>query len=216
LEPNWFKIYGEVARTGNPIRFKNGAKELGGRWFDLYAFRIGEPGSYKVAVIFRDITVHMAVEAEQDRLNQRLRDQHFYARSLIESNLDAIMMTDRFGVISDVNKQMELLTGCTRDELIGASAKNFFTDPTRAEESIKLVLGNKKLFNYELTVRARDGKETIVSYNAMTFYDRNRILQGVYAAARDITESKALKQELERVKALAENPRLAEASDGIG
>jgi signal transduction histidine kinase/ActR/RegA family two-component response regulator len=56
LEPHWFKIYGEVARTGEPTRFQNEAKTLGDRWFDLYAFRIGEPGNYKVAVLFSDIT----------------------------------------------------------------------------------------------------------------------------------------------------------------
>ncbi|MEO6906706.1 MAG: response regulator, partial [Abditibacteriaceae bacterium] len=55
---------------------------------------------------------------------------------------------------------------------------------------IKLVLGEKKLTDYELTVRARDGHETVVSYNATTFYDRDRKLQGVFAAARDVTAQK--------------------------
>ena len=39
------------------------------------------------------------------------------------------MTTDPHGIITDVNKQMEALTGCTRDELIGAPFKNYFTDP---------------------------------------------------------------------------------------
>jgi PAS domain S-box-containing protein len=98
------------------------------------------------------------------------------------------MTTDPSGIITDVNKQMEALTGCTRDELIGAPFKNYFTDPERAEAGIKLVLSEKKVTDYELTARARDGKETVVSYNATTFYDRDRTLQGVFAAARDVTE----------------------------
>ncbi|MDD4928681.1 MAG: ATP-binding protein [Gallionella sp.] len=64
-EAHWFETYGEVARTGEPIRFQNEAKELGGRWFDLYAFRIGESGSYKVAVLFRDITDFKNLEQAQ-------------------------------------------------------------------------------------------------------------------------------------------------------
>jgi PAS domain S-box-containing protein len=40
-----------------------------------------------------------------------LRDQQFYTRSLIESNIDALMTTDPQGIISDVNQQMEALTG---------------------------------------------------------------------------------------------------------
>ena len=114
------------------------------------------------------------------------------------------MTTDPPGIITDVNKQMEALTGCTRDELIGAPFKNYFTDPERAEAGIRLVLSEKKVTNYELTARDRDGKETVVSYNATTFYDRDRRLQGVFAAARDITERKQYEESLREVTYKAE------------
>jgi PAS domain S-box-containing protein len=169
-------------------------------------------------LIGTDNSARKQVEAEQMKLDQRLRDQQFYTRSLIESNIDAIMTTDPAGIITDVNKQMEALTGCTRDELIGAPFKTYFTDPGRAEAGIKLVLRDKKLTNYELTARARDGKTTVVSYNATTFYDRDRKLQGVFAAARDVTESKRLDQalkeqnvELKRARAAAEKANLAKS-----
>ena len=93
---------------------------------------------------------------------------------------------------------MEALTGCTRDELIGAPFKDYFTDPDRAEAGIKLVLSEGKVTDYELTARARDGKETVVSYNASTFHDRDRKLQGVFAAARDVTERKRYEQSLQQ------------------
>ena len=128
------------------------------------------------------------------------------------------MTTDPAGIITDVNKQMEALTDCTRDELIGAPFKNYFTDPDQAEMSIKRVLSEKKITNYELTARARDGRETVVSYNAATFYDRDRKLQGVFAAARDVTERKRLDQvlreknvELENAKSVAEKANLAKS-----
>jgi PAS domain S-box-containing protein len=169
-------------------------------------------------LIGTDNTARKQVEAEQKKLDQRFRDQQFYTRSLIESNIDALMMADPLGIITDVNKQMEALTGCTRDELIGAPFKNYFTDPERAEASIKLVLSEKKVTNYELTARARDGKETVVSYNATTFYDRDRKLQGVFAAARDVTERKRLDQvlqdknvELESARSVAEKANLAKS-----
>jgi PAS domain S-box-containing protein len=169
-------------------------------------------------LIGTDNTARKQVEAEQKKLDQRLRDQHFYTRSLIESNIDALMTTDPSGIITDVNKQMEGLTGCTRDELIGAPFKNYFTDPERAEAGIKLVLREKKVTNYELTASARDGKKTVVSYNATTFYDRDRTLQGVFAAARDVTERKRLDQalqdknaELERAKIVAEKANHAKS-----
>ncbi|HUW36584.1 MAG TPA: PAS domain S-box protein [Rhodocyclaceae bacterium] len=169
-------------------------------------------------LIGTDNTARKRVEAEQALLDQRLRDQQFYTRSLIESNIDAIMTTDPRGVISDVNQQMEALTGCTRDELIGAPFKNYFTDPDRAEAAITRVLREGKVTNYELTAHARDGKETVVSYNATTFHDRDRKLQGVFAAARDVTERKqfehALQEnnlELENARAAAEKANLAKS-----
>jgi PAS domain S-box-containing protein len=156
-------------------------------------------------LIGTDNTARKLIEAEQEKLDQRLRDQQFYTRSLIESNIDALMTTDPSGIITDVNKQMEALTGCTRDELIGAPFKSYFTDPERAEAGIKLVLSQKKVTNYELTACTRDGKQTVVSYNATTFYDRGRTLQGVFAAARDVTERKRVEAELQQAKAAAES-----------
>ncbi|MBP3956735.1 PAS domain S-box protein [Gemmata sp. G18] len=149
-------------------------------------------------LIGTDNTARQQIEAERMLLDQRVRDQQFYTRSLIESNIDALIATDPRGIITDVNRQMEALTGCTRDELIGAPFKGYFTDPERAEAGVKLVLGEGKLTDYELTARARDGRETVVSYNASTFYDRERKLQGVFAAARDMTERKRYEQSLQQ------------------
>jgi PAS domain S-box-containing protein len=169
-------------------------------------------------LIGTDNTARKQVESDRMQLDQRLRDQQFYTRSLIESNIDALMTIDPSGIITDVNKQMEFLTSCTRDELIGAPFKSHFTDPERAEEAIKLVLSQKRITNYELTARSRDGKETVVSFNATTLYDRDRRLQGVCAAARDITEPKRLDRvlqekndELTSAKAAAEKANLAKS-----
>src|SRR4029453_18283747 len=169
-------------------------------------------------LIGTDNTARKRAEEERKKLDQGLRDPQVYTRSLIESNIDALMTTDPSGIITDVNKQMEALTGCTRDELIGAPFKNYFSDPERAEAAIKQVLSEKKVTNYELTACARGGKQTVVSYNATTFYDRDRTLQGVFAAARDVTEPNRLDQllleknvELESAKSVAEQANLAKS-----
>jgi len=152
----------------------------------------------------RDITERKAAQREQEKLSQQLRDQHFYTRSLIESNIDALMTTDPFGIITDVNRQMEALTGLTRDELIGTPSKSYFTNPAKAEGAIKRVLAEGAIHNYELTIRARDGRLTVVSYNATTFNDRQRKLCGVVAAARDITERKQYEESLRNAMHQAE------------
>src|SRR5687767_12303386 len=182
------------------------------------ALRDAENAIIGYLLIGTDNSARKQVEEEQKKLDQRLRDQQFYTRSLIESNVDALMTTDPLGIITDVNKQMEALTGSTRDELIGAWFKDYFTDPKRAEAAIKLVLAEKKVTDYELTASARDGKKTVVSYNATTFYDRDRKLKGVFAAARDVTERKRFEQalqetnvELQSAKSAAEKANLAKS-----
>jgi PAS domain S-box-containing protein len=156
-------------------------------------------------LIGTDNTARKQIEEARAQLDQRLRDQQFYTRSLIESNIDALMTTNPQGIISDVNEQMIALTGRTRDELIGAPCKNFFTDPAQADAAIKRVLVENKVRNYELTVRALNGEETVVSYNAATFHDRDRNLQGVFAAARDVTEHKRFERTLQEKNIELEN-----------
>ncbi len=62
-EPYWFRIYGRVAKTGQPERFTSRARQLGDRWFEVYAFRIDEPEDHHVAVLFSDITGRTLSEA---------------------------------------------------------------------------------------------------------------------------------------------------------
>jgi PAS domain S-box-containing protein len=143
---------------------------------------------------FRDVT-------DQQELELQLRDTQVYTRSLIESNVDGIMTTDPLGVITDVNEQMVALTGRTREELIGSAFKTYFTEPDRADEAIRLVLHEGKVTNYELTARSKEGRETVVSYNASAFFDRDNRLQGVFAAARTITAQRKLEEQLREQQA---------------
>src|ERR1700674_5292241 len=71
------------------------------------------------------------------------------------------------------------------------------------------VLREDKVTNYELTSRHKDGRETVVSYNATTFNDRDGKLQGVFAAARDVTERKRFEQTLQEKNLELENANQA-------
>ena len=72
-EQHWFDIYGRVARTGEAVRFEDGADALGGYWYDVYAFRVGDPRAPVVAVLFNDITERRRMEAAMRRSEERLR-----------------------------------------------------------------------------------------------------------------------------------------------
>ena len=74
-ESYWAEIYGKVALTGIPIRVVNEAKELN-RWFDVYAFRIGNQTNGKVAVLFNDITQQRIRDVEKLELARLLEDKN--------------------------------------------------------------------------------------------------------------------------------------------
>jgi len=75
-DQHWFDIYGRIALTGEAQRFEEEAAALG-RWYDVYAFRIGAPEERKVAVLFRDVL-------ERRRMEQTLRDSERRQQVLIE------------------------------------------------------------------------------------------------------------------------------------
>ena len=67
LDDFWFDTYGRVALSGEAVRFESGAPAMG-RWFEVYATRIGGAGSHKVALLFSDITARKQVEDQLRRL----------------------------------------------------------------------------------------------------------------------------------------------------
>ncbi len=74
LESDWFAILGRVALTGNPVRVEKEAKAMN-RWFSVYAFRMGDSASRKIAILFTDITARKAEEQASSQCNAKLEMQ---------------------------------------------------------------------------------------------------------------------------------------------
>ena len=73
LDAFWFETYGRVAQTGEPVRFENAAPAMG-RWFDVYATRLGGPDSRRVALLFSDITARKQSEETLRKLARDLEE----------------------------------------------------------------------------------------------------------------------------------------------
>jgi PAS domain S-box-containing protein len=73
LDSFWFETYGRVAQTGEPVRFESEAPAME-RWFDVYATRLGGPGSRRVALLFSDITSRKESEATLRKLASDLAE----------------------------------------------------------------------------------------------------------------------------------------------
>jgi PAS domain S-box-containing protein len=72
-EKHWFEMYGRIARTGEPARFELPAAGLH-RWYDVYAWRYGDPDRGQVAVLFNDVTARKQAEAALRAEAQRKDD----------------------------------------------------------------------------------------------------------------------------------------------
>ncbi len=128
--------------------------------------------------------------SQEVRLAEELRANLQYTRALIESNFDALMTMDALGIISDVNRRMESLTGCGREELIGTAFQDYVTEPDLADKTLKQLLNNSTVSDREFTARSKTGQETSVSYSAATYNDPDGKIRGIVAAAREVTERK--------------------------
>jgi signal transduction histidine kinase/DNA-binding response OmpR family regulator len=74
-EQHWFDVYGRVASTGEAVRFTHQAKALG-RWYDVYATRIGPAEAHRVAILFNDVSEQRHAEDELRRLAADLAESN--------------------------------------------------------------------------------------------------------------------------------------------
>ena len=131
----------------------------------------------------------------QRRLNEHKIAQ--YVRSLIEANLDPLVVISVEGKITDVNKATEEITGINRHSLIDSDFANCFTDPEKARDGYEQVFSQGFLIDYPLAIRHHtSGKVTDVLYNASVYRDDQGHVAGVLASARDVTERKKAEEML--------------------
>ncbi|UYZ57897.1 PAS domain-containing sensor histidine kinase [Hymenobacter latericus] len=105
IETFWITTYGQVARTGAPVRFESHAESMG-RWFDAYAFRIGEPQQRHVAILFSDITERKGTE---EALRKGEEQQAFL-----------LQLSDRLRPLVDA-AEIQFQAACALGQYLGAN-----------------------------------------------------------------------------------------------
>jgi PAS domain S-box-containing protein len=151
----------------------------------------------KLCVFLHNITARNLRKAE-------LQEASLYTRNLIESGLDPLVTINAHGKITDVNKATEKITGFRRNKLIGSDFADYFTKPHMARKGYKTVFLNGFVKDYPLSIINDKGQIRDVLYNATLFKNIKGEVQGVFAAARDITDRKKLEEELSLSKDLLE------------
>jgi len=131
------------------------------------------------------------------------------SRFMMEASLDSLVAISPEGKITDANEATVKVTGVPRDQLIGTSFSDYFTDPENANEIYQQVFAEGMAVDYPLTMRHRDGTLTEVLYNASVYRDAAGKVLGVFAAARDVTKQ-VLAQRQSALHRAWEMERLAE------
>jgi len=184
-EQHWFDVYGAVVQTGEPVRFQNRAQALG-RWFDVYAFRMGALQERRVAVLFRDITGRRKAE-EAIQFQARLLDQIG----------QAVIVTDPVGIIIYWNRAAEELYGWAREEAIGRHIMETTVGP-RVEEASGIMerVRAGESWSGEFEVQCKDGTKTALVTNTPMF-DEYGTLTAIIGISVDISELKTVQSALE-------------------
>lgn len=183
-------------------------------WRHFHVFHQGEvlglPGQqlFPVSLVGFVFNLGLAVVvffvvAKQSRLSIRsesaIREMAIYARNLIEANLDPLVTISPEGKITDVNEATIQVTGCSREKILGTDFSSYFTDPDKAREGYLRVLSEGIVRDYSLTIQDLSGHQTEVLYNATLYRDECGKVQGVFAAARDMTRRTLIEKEIRKL-----------------
>ena len=138
-----------------------------------------------------------------------------HARSLIEASVDPLVTISPEGEITDVNEASIKVTGVPRDELIGTSFSQHFTDPDKAHEAYRRAFEQGSLIDYPLTLIHTDGTMTDVLYNASVYRDFNDKVLGVVAVARDAAQLRQQQKLSGQLQEALESRIVIEQAKGI-
>jgi PAS domain S-box-containing protein len=141
-----------------------------------------------------------------------------YARSLIEASLDPLVTIGPGGgpggTITNVNEATIKVTGVPREELIGTDFSNYFTEPEQALAGYRSILARGFVTDRMLTIRNRDGRLTDVAYNGSVHKDSHGNVLGVFAAARDVSDSRGAEQRFRSFVEAAPDAMVLASRDG--
>lgn len=134
-------------------------------------------------------------------------DQLILLSAIVDSSDDAIISKSLEGVITSWNRSAERLFGYTSEEAVGQSI-TMLIPPDRIQEEPQIISRLKqgeRVDHFETIRRRKDGSLIDISLTISPVRDGGGNIIGASKVARDITESKRLRLELQRANALLEN-----------
>ncbi|HEX7003514.1 MAG TPA: ATP-binding protein [Trueperaceae bacterium] len=204
LESHWIELYGRVALTGGPVRLQEGSAAVD-RWWEVHAFRVGEPEDLEVAAFFRDLTESHKAEKEKRELARALETERARLMRVFDKAPAAIATLSgpehRFEMANPIYRQ---LVG--HRELLGKTAREAF--PELADEGFFELLDNVYASGeayvgrgIRVPLQPEPDAEPVERYLDFVYtplFGPNEEVTGIFAHAVDVTEHKLALKELAR------------------
>lgn len=178
------------------------------KWLEINATTTQWEGRPATLNFLSDVT-------ERVRMEETLQRNEQYFRALIENSLDVIFMLDRDGTILYISPSCFKMTGYQPEELIKESSFRYIhpADFPLVKESLERVIeGQGALLKMEFRFRHREG-----AWRRMEAFARNLLhvpsIAGIVVNARDITEQRAVEEEM---NVLQEQFRQSQKMEAIG
>ena len=190
LEADWVETYGKIALTGESLRFENGSEAMN-RWFDVYAFGIGQPYERKVAILFKDIS-------DRKRVEKELRQKNAILEVINESAPSPIFVKDREGRIIYANPATLEVLGKSASEVIGYRDCDLYPSPdlgaTVMENDRRIMASGQT----EVVEESPDGIRTFLGMKA-AYRNEAGVVIGLIGISYDISDRKRIEAERERI-----------------
>lgn len=213
LEKHWLNLYGNVAITGEATRFVEGSAAMG-RWFEVYAFRMDNEDSNKVALLFTDISERRKSEEALKQSERNLRN------TILQAPVAMSILKGPQFVVEIANERMYELWGRSRKELLGKSIFEGLPEVRDQgyEELLTAVYNTGEPFSaHDIPVSLpRNGNIETVYINLLytAFREGDGTITGIMAIATEVTEQVVARRRIEEVVA-ERTKELAKANDAL-
>lgn len=187
IEDHWSAIYGRIARTGVAERFESESPAMG-RWFDVFAFPIGDSAPYLVGILFEDVGIRKAMELALRHSENRLHSLIKATSDLIfrgSPDWSSIQRIDGTGSYSDGEGGADWIARYIRDD-----------DRQMVTAALQAAINKREAIALEHRVRKPDGSMAWLSSRAIPVLDdRGEIIEW-FGMATDITDRRDVEDQL--------------------